>query len=458
MNMESKQPLQPELPAHIRLVAGQWLAVAGQQVVGRGDTAAAARAVANAQRAAERSLLLYIPDRPMPPIALPVEIGEFYTSLSADQQNDLWLVGASVAQIILRQHNQTQWDFAVPDNNAVNSLQRHCTTHYNGQVQGNAVHLPNGTHFVFHSYADTRLPDWLLRQPIRCHCLALRLSEPAELLDPAGGLADLQNKLLCLTEPKQLAQQPIAGLQIIRLAAEYGMRLETATRQALQQLAPALKQTTNTSWLPEVWAALRSPRMATILQLWQWLGLLSTLNPALALLEQDAQCWQNTHNHLHSLVAMLAVLQRTHNLDAASELALGLVSARIGNFRNQICDRLATVSPGGQPTVALLSLAVLGWALPAATQNTLLTAWQLGTPEQAWIQRIWQNRQIWQSIFSDPDWVTNYLQQTDQVGVELGLLALAKQYADWGLDFAQHQHTWLAYLNQFVAYLNLFLA
>lgn len=98
---------------------------------------------------------------------------------------------------------------------------------------------PDGNHMDVARAEGGSLEADLLRRDFTINALAL-MWPSGELLDPTGGLADLDSGTLRLPRPDALAQDPLRVLRAWRFAARLGFNLPPDARVALQEATPAL--------------------------------------------------------------------------------------------------------------------------------------------------------------------------------------------------------------------------
>lgn len=128
------------------------------------------------------------------------------------------------------------------------------------------------------------------------------------LLDPQGGLADLDARCLRMIAPANLAADPVRLLRAVRLATELGLALDPATSATIRSLAellhPAPPERLRAEWL----RALAAPDAARALDLAEDLGLLDVLLPPLAAARACPQSPPHDRDvHRHSLDAARAM-------------------------------------------------------------------------------------------------------------------------------------------------------
>ena len=103
----------------------------------------------------------------------------------------------------------------------------------------------NGWTIDFARLEGDDLTEDLFRRDFRLNAIALSLSPPQQLIDPTGGLQDLQDGLICAIRESNLRDDPLRLLRALRLMAELEMRIDAdtlamvkANSQLLTQSAP----------------------------------------------------------------------------------------------------------------------------------------------------------------------------------------------------------------------------
>jgi tRNA nucleotidyltransferase (CCA-adding enzyme) len=72
------------------------------------------------------------------------------------------------------------------------------------------------------------------RRDFSLNAMAIPLSGPADLVDPHGGLADLERGLLRVLHPESFRDDPTRAIRAARYAARFGFELEPETEQLLR--------------------------------------------------------------------------------------------------------------------------------------------------------------------------------------------------------------------------------
>lgn len=111
--------------------------------------------------------------------------------------------------------------------------------------------FPDGEHLDVARAEGDRLVDDLRRRDFTANALAIAWPQ-GELLDPTGGLADLDAQALRLPRPDALRSDPLRVLRAWRFAARLGFAPTEGTLEALREATPLLPQVAG----ERVWAEL----------------------------------------------------------------------------------------------------------------------------------------------------------------------------------------------------------
>jgi putative nucleotidyltransferase with HDIG domain len=348
-----------------------WVALSGAGVAGRGLTADDAQTAAKLSRLKEPAQVIYLPTDQSPPLALPPVFERARQALPDPSR--VWLVGGSVRDALLRRDIH-DLDFAVDGDGL--ALARRVADKLGGAFfpldeergTGRAVLNEDGEQF-FLDFARLRGDDLnsdLAGRDFTVNAMAVSLAPPETLIDPMGGQNDLKAKVLRLCRPDGFTADPVRSLRAVRLAAQLDFRLERATREAARQAAQLLPRVSAERVRDEFMKALGGRKPAASLRALEALGLLQHIVPEAIALKGVTQSpphvfdvWQHTLAVVDRLEALLTVLDRVHDVDAASEFALGYAAARVGRYRRQISDHVEQELSVGRPARSLLFLSAL---------------------------------------------------------------------------------------------------
>jgi poly(A) polymerase len=165
-----------------------------------------------------------------------------------------------------------------------------------------------------------------------------------KLFDPVGGLADLEQGLIRMVAPENLAYDPLRLLRAFRFAATHGFRLSPETAAAIGRYAGLFPQVAGERVHQELFLLLAASRAAPVFREMDRTGLLIQVFPDLADMKGVAQ---NGFHHLDVF---------HHALETMAQLEE--VLARPSNFFGELAPEVARyAAPAPRP--ALLKLAAL---------------------------------------------------------------------------------------------------
>jgi putative nucleotidyltransferase with HDIG domain len=195
------------------------------------------------------------------------------------------------------------------------------------------------------------------------NAIAADLAQPEALIDPLQGERDLRAKLIRACTPSSLDDDPLRAIRAVRLAAELRFRIDQPTLAGVRAQAERLSQVSIERRRDELLRCLGGPRPAAAIRSLDLLGLMPALIPELLALRGVTQSpphvydvWEHTLTVLGRLVDVLAVLDPVYDMDAASDLTLGLVSLRLGRHRQALGGHLAAALNDDERPVRLLLL------------------------------------------------------------------------------------------------------
>ncbi len=305
---------------------------------------------------------------PAPPRRQPVW-PDFVAALAAHAPDParLYLVGGAVRDA-LRHCPIHDYDLATPDDGL--DLGRRLAdalggryyavdpTRRTGRV---LLSMPEGTITV--DVASFRGPDLhadLEGRDFTINAMAAPLAQPERVIDPLGGQDDLfVHKRLRQCTPASIPNDPIRSLRAVRLARQFGLRIEAATLAAVRGAGPQLLDEEGALRQPErardeLFKMLAGARPAGALRLLNALGLWQVLAPAgLAALDELVLAVVNRLSDLFAIISP----QRDDN--TAADLTLGVAVMVLDRYRRQLQDYLSQTFGDGRSITALLTLGAL---------------------------------------------------------------------------------------------------
>ena len=477
---------QPAPAAHkIVALPGQWQAFRDGELAARGLTAALAAADA-AAKPQQPAFLLQQPAEPQAP-ELPALCATIARALPDAAVPVTWLTGGAVRDALLGAPIHDLDYVTGADALAIARFvarQLNADFYVLDEQRGAARVILNTADAarVVVDFTRLRAPDIvsdLLLRDFTINSMAIAVAHPALLLDPAGGEADLRAKRLRLTGAGAIADDAVRALRGVRLANQLQLHIDKPARVAMRAAGPLLARCSAERIRDELCAILGGTHPAAALRVLDTLNLLSVCLPAIQPLKtaalpspQPGTQWEHTLFVVERLASLLGVLGRAHDMDRASEFALGFAAGRLGRFRDQITDRMEQELSPGRSVRALLMLAALLHACPeafpatpepspdAAAQGSHASAiirqhtaaLKLASVETAFVQYTVQYQALPARHYGPQPMTARelhiYFRTTKTVGLEVCLLALADMLAHAGATLKQP--AWIAAVDRSV--------
>jgi poly(A) polymerase len=190
--------------------------------------------------------------------------------------------------------------------------------------------------------------------------------ERAQIIDPLGGAADLERKLLRRCGPESIASDPVRGLRAIRASVDFGLRIEPDTLTDIRAHASRLADVSPERVRDEFLNMLGSAKPGAALAAAAYVGLLSSIIPELDPLPEITQTaphlydvWHHTLQTVDRLDSLLRIVGAQRDMRDASNVGFGTVAIALSHLRLQLSEHLSKVWPNDRPHRTLLLLAAL---------------------------------------------------------------------------------------------------
>jgi putative nucleotidyltransferase with HDIG domain len=314
-------PSQPELEPY----QGRWVALAGAQVAGVGDTAEAALQQGRRNRPRERLALQFVEDETSPLLPLSPLMDRLRPIL---QRFDapVYLVGGALRDALLGLPNK-DLDFAVPEGGIRLAFQV-------GDALGKPafpldktrdtgrVMLDSYNAIDFARFRGDTLEEDLIGRDFTINAMALPAAARRRdsLIDPLAGQADLAAGVIRLAHPDALKTDPVRTLRAVRQGTQLGLRLLPETESAIREAALALADSSLEQIRDELNLILVSPAIAQSMEWLLDMGLMQHTLPEIAALETVAQTEPHHQPVLAHTIRVLGWLSRLEALLFQSDL------------------------------------------------------------------------------------------------------------------------------------------
>ena len=227
---------------------------------------------------------------------------------------------------------------------------------------------PDGSR-LFLDFAAMRAPDLesdLRDRDFTINAMALDLRQLNTLIDPMNGSQDLRDRVIRTCSETSFLADPLRTLRAVRQATAFGYQLLPETRQRLRQALPLLSNISAERIRDEIFRILEGPQPATALAALEILGALPFTLPELSALKGVGQSaphtsdvWTHTLTVVKKLASIFDVLAAVHDPEGAANWRMGLISLRLGRYRQQLHDHLETPVNPNRSLRALILFAAL---------------------------------------------------------------------------------------------------
>ena len=344
MNDETREPNQSHSP-----YAGRWVARVHGKVVAQGGTPEQALRASQHSRYKEKPEIIFMPAS----FALPPLLEKILDVLPADQE--IYLVGGAVRDLLLSRL-APDLDFALPSNGisiartVANALNAGFLALDDERDTGRVIVINEDntrTFLDFATYRGTNLEEDLRARDFTINALAYNLRDET-IIDPLDGGKDLRAKLIRACSPMSLSDDPVRILRAIRQAAAFGFHIDKGTRGFMKQAAGQLGRVSPERVRDEVFKILKGPKPDAAMRALEMLGVLPHLMPELVPMKGVEQSephvyevWTHTLAVLDYLDQIISALRVGYDAEKTNDMFTGLLTLRLGRYREQIANHFA---------------------------------------------------------------------------------------------------------------------
>jgi tRNA nucleotidyltransferase/poly(A) polymerase len=328
--------------------AGRWVARLHGKIIAQGGTPEQALRAAQTSRHKERLEIIFMPV----PFSYSPLIDKVRDALP---NQEMYLVGGAARDMLLNRISH-DLDFAVPSNGislarrVANVLKTDFMVLDEERDTGRViVREADGTRTFldFATYRGENLEADLRARDFTMNAIAFDPQEQT-LIDPLNGAADLRARTIRACSPTSLQDDPVRILRAVRQAAAFRFTIRIETRKAMKEAAPLLPRVSPERLRDELFKILEGPKPDASVRALEMLGILPYLLPELSALKGVMQSdphiydvWEHTLAVLGYLENVLSVLAPGYEADNTNDLFTGLLTIRLGRFRQQFAKHFA---------------------------------------------------------------------------------------------------------------------
>jgi tRNA nucleotidyltransferase/poly(A) polymerase len=364
---EEEKPLAAKEQTPDSPYAGRWVARLRGKIIAQGGTPEQALRAAQKSRHKEKPEIIFMP--------VPFSISPLVDQVQSILPNqEIYLVGGAVRDMLLKRLSP-DLDFALPANGislarrVAHALKANFMVLDDQRDTGRVIVTESDGTRTFMDFAAYRggstLEADLRARDFTINAIAFDL-QTQTLIDPLNGASDLRAKLIRACSQASLIDDPVRILRAIRQAAALEFKIELETRKAMKQSVSLLPNVSPERQRDELFKMLEGRKPDVAVRALEILGTFPYLLPELSALkgvEQPAHhtydVWEHTLSVLAHLEGILAVLALGYTADETNDLYTGLLTLRIGRFRDQFAAHFGELLNGDRSVRAALFFAAL---------------------------------------------------------------------------------------------------
>jgi putative nucleotidyltransferase with HDIG domain len=329
--------------------AGRWVARVRGRIVAQGGTPEQALHAAQSSRHKEKPEIIYMPA----PFSYSPLIDKVRVALPGQE---IYLVGGAVRDM-LRNRLSHDLDFALPANGialarkVANALDADFMVLDADRDTGRVIFTDADGTRTFLDFATYRngatLEADLRARDFTMNAIAYDI-HAGTIIDPLNGASDLRAKVIRACSPTALQDDPVRILRAIRQAAAFDFKIEIETRQAMKTFAEYLPNISPERQRDEVFKILEGPKPDSSMRALEMLGVFPYLMPELSDMKGVTQSlphiydvWEHTLSVLRHLEGILTALRIGYSAEETNDMFTGLLTLRLGRFREQIAAHFA---------------------------------------------------------------------------------------------------------------------
>lgn len=347
--------------------AGRWVAILRGRVVAQGGTPEQALRASQSSRFKEKPEIQFM----SVPFSIPPLIDRIKDILPPDQE--IYLVGGAVRDLLSSRFSP-DFDFALPSNGislarkVANALHADFLPLDDERDTGRVILTNDDGSRIFLDFATFRganLDEDLRARDFTINAIAYNLQD-GTLIDPTDGGNDIRAKVIRACSPTAFTDDPVRILRAVRQAAAFGYTIDRTTREWMKQASGQVGSVSVERLRDEIFKILNGPKASASIRALDMLGVLAHLMPELLKMKGVEQSpphvhdvWTHTLAVLDQLDQLIASLRIGYDAESTSDMYTGLLSVRLGRYREQLARHFASPLNVDRPHRSLLFFAAL---------------------------------------------------------------------------------------------------
>jgi len=205
----------------------------------------------------------------------------------------------------------------------------------------------------FTHFQGVTIEDDLRARDFTITAMGVSIHQPDQLLDPCGGVQDLQQKVIRSCSREALIADPLRAVRGLRMAVKYGFHILPNTQEQMRKVIPRLVEISAERMRDELFRILEGPHQAAALQIMSQMGMLKDIVPGL---EENLGLRIRIQRKLEGI---LGVLGLDYEQEMAASSALEMLVYRLGDYRESLMKTLRCQLVPGRDLFQLIFFAAL---------------------------------------------------------------------------------------------------
>ena len=286
---------------------------------------------------------------------------------------EIYLVGGAVRDMLLNRISR-DLDFALPSNGIstarkiANIFKADFISLDDERDTGRVIFTDSDgtrTFLDFAVYRGDNLEEDIRNRDFTINAIAFDL-QAQTIHDPLNGSSDLRAKLIRACSTTSISDDPVRILRAIRQAAAFQFKIDLETRKSMKQFSDLLLNTSPERKRDEIFKILEGPKPDAAIRALEMLGVFPYLFPELSAMKGMEQSephiydiWEHTLSVLGHLESVLDSLRIGYSAEDTKDMFTGLLTLRIGRFREQFANHFSQSLNADRSVRAALFFAAL---------------------------------------------------------------------------------------------------
>ena len=176
------------------------------------------------------------------------------------------------------------------------------------------------------------IEDDLRERDFTFNAMAIELGEKPVLVDPLGGLKDLESKTLRMCAPDSLRNDPMRALRAVRMSLEFGLTMDDELVRAMEEVPEYMGESSFERYRDELFKIFRLNKNAEAVRICERFGFLDHLFPNRETAEDKIDVEWISNVDLLSRV----IISRTNEEEPSGDEFLNYASGRLGNYKTAL--------------------------------------------------------------------------------------------------------------------------